>query len=200
MITDEKVMQGNNGLSNNGINLGATENNSAGTNHEQMNYSSMESTPMNANATNLTSGNIASSVQQSGESLTTASGMNFGNNGAQSNAPTEEPVRIYPVQLTNFDESQVFTAADSKNTNLNLLMNIPLELSVEIGRTKKKIKDILDMRHGTIVEFDKQANDPVEILVNGQLIAKGNVVVIDDCFGVRVTEIISNEELFDKLT
>lgn len=177
VMTDEKVIQKNN----NGVDLGAIDDKT--TKNESSNDLTNNGS-IDTNTTNLTDSNIDSSAQKTGDSQ----------------AKTEETVRIYPVQLTDFDESQVYTSADSKNTNLNLLMNIPLELSVEIGRTKKRVKDILDMRHGTIVEFDKQANDPVEILVNGQLVAKGNVVVIDDCFGVRVTEIISNEELFDRLT
>jgi flagellar motor switch protein FliN/FliY len=79
------------------------------------------------------------------------------------------------------------------------LMHIPLKLSVELGRTQKLIKDILDLSQGSIVELDKLAGEPVDILVNDQLIAKGEVVVIDENFGVRVTEIITQWDRIQKL-
>ncbi|MBU3840956.1 MAG: flagellar motor switch protein FliN [Candidatus Ruminococcus intestinipullorum] len=83
----------------------------------------------------------------------------------------------------------------SKN-NLGLLMNVPLNVTVEIGRTKRKLKEVLGFESGTVLEFEKQANAPVDIIVNGQLIARGDVVVIDDNFGVRVTEIVNKTNLF----
>lgn len=75
--------------------------------------------------------------------------------------------------------------------NLGLVMGVELNVTVEIGRTKKQVKDILALRQGSIVELDKQAGEPVDVVVNGQLIARGDVVVIDDNFGVRITEIVS---------
>ena len=74
-------------------------------------------------------------------------------------------------------------------------MSVALQISVEIGRTTRKIKDILDFSTGTIVELDKQAGSQVDIFVNGKAIAKGDVVVIDDYYGVRVTEVLSNSEI-----
>jgi flagellar motor switch protein FliN/FliY len=76
-----------------------------------------------------------------------------------------------------------------------LILDVPLELSVEIGRTKMQVKDILDLRNGSIVELDKQAGDPVDIFVNGRILARGDVVVINDNFGVRITEIVSEGKL-----
>ena len=73
-------------------------------------------------------------------------------------------------------------------------MDVSMQLTVELGRTKMLIKDILGMGEGTIVELDKLAGEPVDLLVNGKLIAKGEVVVIDENFGVRVTDIISPME------
>jgi len=75
--------------------------------------------------------------------------------------------------------------------NIGLLMDVFMEMTVELGRTKRLIKDILGMGEGTIIELDKLAGEPVDILVNHKLIAKGEVVVIDENFGVRVTEIVS---------
>lgn len=80
------------------------------------------------------------------------------------------------------------------NSNMDLMMGLPLTVSVEIGKTEKKIKDIMDFTQGTIIELEKQAGAPVDIIVNGHLIARGDVVVIDDNFGVRITEIIRTRE------
>lgn len=76
--------------------------------------------------------------------------------------------------------------------NIGLLMDVPMEVTVELGRAKRLIKDILSMGEGTIISLDKLAGEPIDILVNHKLIAKGEVVVIDENFGVRVTEILSD--------
>lgn len=75
-------------------------------------------------------------------------------------------------------------------SDLGLLFDVPLELSVEIGRVKIPVRDVVDLGAGSIVEIDKAAGEPVEVLLNGHLVAKGEVVVIDDNFGVRITEIM----------
>ena len=72
-----------------------------------------------------------------------------------------------------------------------MLMDVDMELTVELGRTKRSIRDILSMGEGTVIELDKLAGEPVDILVNSKLVARGEVVVIDESFGVRVTEIIN---------
>ena len=74
--------------------------------------------------------------------------------------------------------------------NLDLIMDVPMEVSVEIGRTQKYVKDILDLNKGSLVVLDKLAGDQVDLYVNGQCIAKGDVVVVDDNFGIRITEIL----------
>ncbi|QFP42042.1 flagellar motor switch protein FliN [Borrelia miyamotoi] len=75
-------------------------------------------------------------------------------------------------------------------SNFGLLMDVSMQVTVELGRTERKIKDILGMSEGTIITLDKLAGEPVDILVNSKVIAKGEVVVIDENFGVRITEII----------
>ncbi len=75
--------------------------------------------------------------------------------------------------------------------NIDIVMDVPLEVTVELGRTRKKIKEILEFTPGTIVELDKLAGEPIDILVNGKFVAKGEVVVIDENFGIRITDIIS---------
>ena len=80
-----------------------------------------------------------------------------------------------------------------------MLLDIPLQVTVELGRTKRSVKEILELTTGSIIELDKLAGEPVDILVNNRLIAKGEVVVIDENFGVRVTDIISQTDRIKKL-
>ena len=105
-------------------------------------------------------------------------------------------VNVQPVQFANFNQAP-YTQTDG--TNLNLLLDIPLKVTVELGRTQKQIKDILELSQGSIIELDKLAGEPVDILVNNKLIAKGEVVVIDENFGVRVTDIVSQWDRIQKL-
>ena len=101
---------------------------------------------------------------------------------------------VYP----SFDkESSKLTSAETKN--LGMIMSVPLQIAVEIGRTHRQIRDILDFSVGTIVELDKQAGSQVDVYVNGKAIAKGNVVVVDDYYGVRITEVSSNSEIMKLL-
>lgn len=97
-----------------------------------------------------------------------------------------EPVNVQPVQFQSFDENRIIL----EKKNISLIMDVPLQVTVELGRTQKLIKDILEFGPGSIIELDKLAGEPVDILVNGKAIAKGEVVVIDESFGVRVTDII----------
>jgi flagellar motor switch protein FliN/FliY len=103
---------------------------------------------------------------------------------------------VQPVQFSNFS-TPAYGQVDENN--LNLLMDIPLKVTVELGRTQKQIKDILELSQGSIIELDKLAGEPVDILVNNKLIAKGEVVVIDENFGVRVTDIVSQWDRIQKL-
>ncbi|GIM47810.1 flagellar motor switch phosphatase FliY [Collibacillus ludicampi] len=105
-------------------------------------------------------------------------------------------VRVQPVQFAAFDHQE---QPDTGAGNLDLLLDIPLSVTVELGRTKKQIRDILQLAPGSILELEKVAGEPVDILVNQKLIAKGEVVVIDENFGVRVTDIISPFERVQKL-
>ncbi|MCS7199008.1 MAG: flagellar motor switch protein FliN [Caldimicrobium sp.] len=82
---------------------------------------------------------------------------------------------------------------------LDFILDIPLEISVEIGRTRMLIKDLLKLNQGAIIELDKFAGEPVEIYVNGRLMAKGEVVVVNERFGVRITEIISAQDRIKRL-
>ena len=95
-----------------------------------------------------------------------------------------------PVQSAQFTPLSS-TPVQVNDANIGLILDVPLQVNVELGRTKKSIKDILDLTKGSIVELDKLAGEPVDIMVNGKYLAKGEVVVIDENFGVRITEIVS---------
>ena len=99
-------------------------------------------------------------------------------------------VPIQPAQFQNFAPSQNLDGIAPEN--IDLIMDVPLEVTVELGRTSKSIKEILDFSPGTIIELDKLAGEPVDVLVNGKFVAKGEVVVIEENFGIRVTEIIKD--------
>ncbi len=100
------------------------------------------------------------------------------------------PPNVQPVQFASLQMGP----AGQESGNIGLIMDVNMEMTVELGRTRKLIKEILGMGEGTIIELDKLAGEPVDILVNHKLIAKGEVVVIDENFGVRVTEIVSPME------
>ncbi len=101
--------------------------------------------------------------------------------------PQMAPVNVQPAQFQTFSAQAPQPASQE---NMGLIMDVPLEVTVELGRTKKSIAEILDFAPGTIIELDKIAGEPIDVLVNGKFVAKGEVVVIEENFGIRVTEII----------
>ncbi|KGX93163.1 flagellar motor switch protein FliN [Pontibacillus halophilus JSM 076056 = DSM 19796] len=108
--------------------------------------------------------------------------------------PTQE---VHPAEFSSFEPMQ--TLQQSEQKNLDMLLDIPLKVTVELGRTKRTIKEILELSQGSVVELDKLAGEPVDIQINNKPIAKGEVVVIDENFGVRVTDILSQSERLKKL-
>jgi flagellar motor switch protein FliN/FliY len=116
--------------------------------------------------------------------------------GGAGQGPGMAPPNVQPVQFANLQPVQM----SGEQGNIGLLMDVYMEMTVELGRTRKRIKDILGIGEGTIIELDKLAGEPVDILVNHKLIAKGEVVVIDENFGVRVTEIVSQIDRMNELT
>lgn len=103
-----------------------------------------------------------------------------------------QQVNVQPAQFQPFmgDLNNAF-----QKENIGLIMDVPLEVSVELGRTSKSIQEILDFAPGTIIELNKIAGEPIDVLVNGKYVAKGEVVVIEESFGVRITEIINNNRI-----
>ena len=132
-------------------------------------------------------------------------GMNMGSMGQSMNMGQSMPMMgqmgsgIPNVQSLQYPVLQGNIAGSGEQGNIGLIMDVYMEMTVELGRTKKQIKDILGMGEGTIIELDKLAGEPVDILVNHKPIAKGEVVVIDENFGVRITDIVSPAERAQQL-
>lgn len=110
-------------------------------------------------------------------------------------APQMPPVEVHQAHFEPLRNE----ATGVPHKNIDLILDVPLEISVVLGRTKKSIKDILGLSNGSLVELDKLAEEPVEILVNGKKIAYGEVVVVDENFGVRITSIVSGQERIKSL-
>lgn len=111
--------------------------------------------------------------------------------------PNDGPVTVRPVEFTPFD-SYTPTNTDT-NKNLELLMDIKLELTVELGRCQLPVKKVLELTRGSIIELDKVAGESVELFANGKHVANGEVVVIEDNFGLRITSITDPEERIKSL-
>lgn len=112
---------------------------------------------------------------------------------------SNEEVQPEPQSLGEAGQVAAAIGRNSEDSSLDILHDIPLEISVELGRVRMVVKDILDISAGSIIEIDKAAGEPVDVLVNGRLVARGEVVVIEDNFGVRITEILSPQERLAKL-
>ena len=121
-------------------------------------------------------------------------GYGYGGSHMQPNVVTNMPVSPAQFMPLSMEPVQI------NENNIGLILDVPLQVTVELGRTKKTIKEILDLATGSIVELDKLAGEPVEIQVNGHYLAKGEVVVIDENFGVRITEIATPAERAAHLT
>lgn len=119
------------------------------------------------------------------------------NNHANGEAQPSTGVNVQPAEFSAFPSER--PPMEQEVNNLDLLLDIPLQVTVELGRTTRSVKEILSLSSGSIIELDKLAGEPVDILVNKRLIAKGEVVVIDENFGVRVTDIISQSDRLKKL-
>lgn len=104
--------------------------------------------------------------------------------------PPMQDVNVQPVQFQSFTQG---INPVTQQENIDLIMDVPLEVTVELGRTKKSIKEILEFSPGTIVELNKIAGEPIDVLVNGKMVAKGEVVVIEESFGIRITDIVKTK-------
>ena len=111
-------------------------------------------------------------------------------------APLPKPsqnISVQNIQFQSFDDNE-YENDTLVQTNLDLVMGVEVAVTVEIGRTKRQVRDVLNIAKGSIIELDKRAGDSVDVIVNGQLIAMGDVVVIDDNFGVRITKVLNGKD------
>ena len=99
----------------------------------------------------------------------------------------QQPVNVQPAQFQAFTGS---VPVGYGPENIDLIKDVPLEVTVELGRTSKSIKEILDFAPGTIIELNRIAGEPIDVLVNGKYVAKGEVVIIEESYGIRITEIV----------
>jgi flagellar motor switch protein FliN/FliY len=123
------------------------------------------------------------------------SGGDGGNNVASEVAYAAESVA--PASFTNFSNT---AAPGAAGNDLNMILDIPVQLTVELGRTRIPIKHILQLAQGSVVELDALAGEPMDVLVNGYLIAQGEVVVVNDKFGIRLTDIVTPSERMRRLS
>jgi flagellar motor switch protein FliN/FliY len=106
---------------------------------------------------------------------------------------------VAPASFTNFAATGALTPGGAGN-DLNMILDIPVQLTVELGRTRIPIKHILQLAQGSVVELDALAGEPMDVLVNGYLIAQGEVVVVNDKFGIRLTDIVTPSERMRRLS
>lgn len=149
----------------------------------QMDMSGMGMPQMNMNQMNMGMPQMNMGMPQMGMPQMSMPQMNMGM--PQMGMPQ---MNIQPAQFQSFSANG---GGIPGQENIGLIKDVPLEVTVELGRTKKSIAEILDFAPGTIIELDKIAGEPIDVLVNGKFVAKGEVVVIEESFGIRVTEIIN---------
>jgi flagellar motor switch protein FliN len=104
-----------------------------------------------------------------------------------------------PAELAEFDEVTAEGAPAARDLNLEVILDVPVMLSMEVGRTRIPIRNLLKLNQGSVVELDRAAGEPLDVLVNGTLIAHGEVVVVNEKFGIRLTDVVSPAERLRKL-
>ncbi len=109
------------------------------------------------------------------------------------------PLEVVQGEGQGDGRSRFVSLGESKDRNLDLIMDIPLRVTVELGRTKMVVSDLLNLGQGSVIELSKLAGEPMEILVNDKLVARGEAVVVNEKFGVRLTDIISPTERVEQL-
>ena len=122
---------------------------------------------------------------------------------AAENGPGQEgqspPLPPTEVQTAQFQKLDATPSAGMPDRKMDMLMDLTLQVSIELGRTTMLIKDILDLQRGSVVEFEKLASEPVDILINGKKMAEGEVVVIEKHFGIRITSLVETSERIKNL-
>jgi flagellar motor switch protein FliN/FliY len=114
-------------------------------------------------------------------------------------AAVENEPEEAPAAGTSDQDAKMANIPDTSHRNLSLIMDIPLRVAVELGRTKMVVNDLLNLGQGSVIELNKLAGEPMEVLVNDKLVARGEAVVVNEKFGVRLTDIISPSERVEQL-
>lgn len=112
---------------------------------------------------------------------------------------TEEKPDVEPVDLEEFDAPNNADGGVEGRPDLDVILDIPVSISMEVGRTAITIRNLLQLNQGSVIELDRLAGEPLDVLVNGTLIAHGEVVVVNEKFGIRMTDVISPSERIKKL-
>ena len=120
----------------------------------------------------------------------------------ESNEPQQEPAasgEAEPFEAEELGEGAVAPAASGEDVNLDLILNVPVNLSLRVGSTDISIRELVRLVEGSIIALDQDASEPMDVLVNGTLIAHGEIVIVDDKFGVRLTDVVSPVERIEVL-
>jgi flagellar motor switch protein FliN/FliY len=118
---------------------------------------------------------------------------------AEAGAPESDEKEVSHAGLQNLQADAPTFAAGNEDLNLDVILDIPVTVSMEIGQTKLNIRNLLQLNQGSVIELDRLAGEPLDVLVNGTLIAHGEVVVVNEKFGIRLTDVISPAERVKKL-
>lgn len=113
--------------------------------------------------------------------------------------PEETTDVVADVAAAGFDNLEDNSSGSSDDINMDVILDIPVKLSMEIGRTSVNIRSLLQLNQGSVIELDRMAGEPLDVLVNGTLIAHGEVVVVNEKFGIRLTDVVSPAERVKKL-
>lgn len=143
------------------------------------------------------SSNAASEQDAMAAEWEAALAQQSGSGGGVNEVLAEAAPNVAPATFTNFSAS---SAGGLPGNDINMILDIPVQLTVELGRTRIPIKHILQLAQGSVVELDALAGEPMDVLVNGFLIAQGEVVVVNDKFGIRLTDIVTPSERMRRLS
>ncbi len=163
------------------MNMGGMQMGAMGMNPQMMNMGGMQMGAMGMNPQMMNMGGMQMGMNPQMMNMGMPGGAAMNQQAAMQN------INVQPAQFQSFSNGG---SAIAGQENIGLIMDVPLNVTVELGRTSKSISEILDFAPGSIIELDRIAGEPIDVLVNGKLVAKGEVVVIEECFSVRITEII----------
>lgn len=163
------------------MNMGGMQMGAMGMNPQMMNMGGMQMGAMGMNPQMMNMGGMQMGMNPQMMNMGMPGGAAMNQQAAMQN------INVQPAQFQSFSSDG---GAIAGQENIGLIMDVPLNVTVELGRTSKSISEILDFAPGSIIELDRIAGEPIDVLVNGKLVAKGEVVVIEECFSVRITEII----------